>query len=110
MEYIKGATKSLSFIPKENQMANLSEADPIPSADCSTFKPIGIFSGVRNETGDYLFIETYGSSVLLKIIQNDKVTAYQISPTKMLDTVKDIKEALDSCCERTRKDYAIPTD
>jgi hypothetical protein len=90
-------------------MPNLSEADPLPPADCQTFKPIGIFGGVRNETGDYFLVETYGSSVLIKIIQNDKVTAFQISPNKMLDTVKDIKEALDSCCERTRSDYAIPT-
>lgn len=89
---------------------NLTEADPIPSSDITTFKPVGIFGGVRNELGHYLLIETYGSSVLVKIIQDDKITVFQIAPDKMLGTVKDIKEALDSCCERTRKDYAIPTD
>jgi len=90
-------------------MNNLGEADPVPPAECVTFKPVGIFGWVRNEHGHYLLVETYASSVLIKIIQDDKVTAFQISPEKMLKTVEDIKDALDSCCDRTRNDYAIPT-
>lgn len=90
-------------------MTTLSDADPLPPADCSTFKPVGIFGGVRNEAGHYLLVETYASSVLIKILQDDKIVAFQISPDKMLNMVKDIKEALDSCCERTRSDYAILT-
>lgn len=75
----------------------------------SQLTPIGIFQGVRNESGHYLFIETYGNSVILKIHQDDKLACFQISPEKMPTTIQDITDSLKKCCDRVRSDYAIDT-
>jgi len=72
------------------------------------FAPVGIFGGVRNEQNHYLSIETYGESVIIKIHQDEKVAAFQISPESMLNTIGDIKAELDKCCKRVRSDNAIP--
>lgn len=78
------------------------------SGAANQFSPVGIFGGVRNEYNHYLSIETYGESVIIKIHQDDKVAAFQISPESLLNTIGDIKAELDKCCKRVRADNAIP--
>lgn len=82
----------------------MSETNVTPAAF-----PVGVFGGIRNEHGDYLSVETYGNSVIIKIHQGDNKAAFIISHDNLIRAVDDINDELKKCCDRVRSDCAIDT-
>ena len=73
------------------------------------FNSADILGGVRNEFGDYLYIETLGTDVIFKIRDSKSNEAvFKISQKQLLLTKENIEKELKKCSDHVQKVGASP--
>jgi len=112
--FISGGVAPAPSIAKPSIIAHGQGLKPHSTKDKSlmetvTFNSADILGGVRNEFGDYLYIETLGTDVIFKIRDSKSNEAvFKISQKQLLLTKENIEKELKKCSDHVQKVGASP--